>query len=363
LGEVHQGESPGLSGLLRRAGGVPIFNKVLFANAVVLLVVTGFGAWFLARSMRRDLDESALPVGALLLAIALLVSLAVNYFVLRAAFKPLEVLEATTRAVREGDTGARVRLANLSDPQIAELAETFNATLDQLDRDRNQVRDLASQVVRAQEDERKRISRELHDDTAQILFAQILRFAHLKSHQNPEIRSVAETLEQSTVEALEGVRRLALELRPPALDDLGLYEALGELSQRMSESRGVDIDYQWRGSKSRLSAEIELALYRVAQEAFSNVAKHSGATTASLDVDRTAIDVTISIRDHGAGFNRETPFAQDDSGIGLGLFGMEERVGLVGGSFRIWSNAGMGTEVFAHVPLQTTLSPRFGGTT
>ena len=148
---------------------MPIFNKVLIANAVVLLLVGGIGAWLLAVSVRQDRPESSLPASALFLFIALLISLGVNYFVLRAAFKPLELLEATTRAVREGDTAARVKLANLSDPQIAGLADTFNATLDQLDRDRSQVRDLASQVVRAQEDERKRISRELHDDTAQVL--------------------------------------------------------------------------------------------------------------------------------------------------------------------------------------------------
>ena len=351
----------GVGGLLRRAGSVPIFYKVLIANAAVLIVAGSFGAWLVGSSARDDPNESTIPAGAVFLIVALVFSLAANYFVLRAAFKPLEVLEATTRAVREGDTKARVKLANLSDPQIAELADTFNETLDQLDRDRNQVRDLASQVVRAQEDERKRISRELHDDTAQVLFAQILRFATLKGHQNPEIRAVAESLEHSTAEALEGVRRLALELRPPALDDLGLYEALGELSQRMGESRGVNVDYQWRGSKARLSPDMELALYRVAQEAFSNVAKHSGASRASLDIDRTALDVTISIRDAGSGFDRNTPFDQDDSGIGLGLFGMEERVTLVGGSFRIWSKYGEGTEVFAHVPLKPGIAARIGG--
>jgi two-component system sensor histidine kinase UhpB len=154
------------------------------------------------------------------------------------------------------------------------------------------------------------------------------------------------------------VRRLALELRPPALDDLGLYEALGELSQRMADSRGVEVDYEWRGSKSRLQAEIELALYRVAQEAFSNIAKHSGAASASLDIDRTAQDVTISIRDAGRGFNRDLPFVRDDSGIGLGLFGMEERVALVGGSLRIWSGVGKGTEVFAYVPLNPLPAPQ-----
>ncbi len=340
--------------LVRRAGAVRILYKVLIANAILLGFVAAIGSWFTYRLIRDNPESRLFPFGIGLLIIGVVMSLIVNYLVLRAAFKPLEALEATTRAVREGNTEARVRLSTLNDPQITQLAETFNATLDQLALDRDQVRYLASQVVRAQEDERKRISRELHDDTAQLLFAQLLRFTTLKNHPSEEIQVVAESLEQSTVEALEGVRRLALELRPPALDDLGLYEALGELSQRMSDSRGITVDYEWRGSKSRLSPEIELALYRVAQEAFSNIAKHSGATAASLDVDRTSFDVTISIRDAGQGFNRDLPFIRDDSGIGLGLFGMEERVSLVGGTLRIWSGVGKGTEVFAYVPIPPT---------
>jgi two-component system sensor histidine kinase UhpB len=342
------------SGIVRRAGSVRILYKVLIANAIMLGIVATIGTWFTYQLIREDPDSRLFPLGISIVIIGVFTSLVVNYLVLRAAFKPLEMLEATTQAVREGNMEARVRLSTLNDPQITQLAETFNATLDQLAQDRDQVRYLASQVVRAQEDERKRISRELHDDTAQLLFAQLLRFTTLKNHPTEEIQVVASSLEQSTVEALEGVRRLALELRPPALDDLGLYEALGELSQRITDSRGVTVDYEWRGSKARLSAEIELALYRVAQEAFSNIAKHSGATSASLDVDRTGQDVTISIRDAGRGFNRDLPFIRDDSGIGLGLFGMEERVSLVGGSLRIWSGIDKGTEVFAYVPIAPT---------
>jgi len=338
-------------GVLQRASSLRILYKVLIANAIIVGAAALAGTWLAVEVVHENRDSRLFPVGAGLMLVGMLASLIANYYVLRAAFEPLERLEKTTKAVRAGDIEARVKLSTMSDPQISQLAETFNETLDQLALDRNQVRYLASQVVRAQEDERKRISRELHDDTAQLLFAQLLRFTNLKSHPNAEIQKLAEQLEQSTVEALEGVRRLALELRPPALDDLGLFEALGELAQRMTEGRGVAVDYEWRGSKTRLPSDIELALYRVAQEAFSNIAKHSGATQASLDVDRTATDVTISIRDSGRGFNRELPFIQDDSGIGLGLFGMEERVTLVGGSLRIWSGIGKGTEVFAFVPL------------
>jgi two-component system sensor histidine kinase UhpB len=346
--------------MLQRASSLRILYKVLIANAAIVGAAALAGTWLAVELINEDRDSRLFPVGAGLMLVGMLASLVANYYVLRAAFEPLERLEKTTKAVRAGDIEARVTLSTMSDPQISQLAETFNETLDQLALDRNQVRYLASQVVRAQEDERKRISRELHDDTAQLLFAQLLRFTNLKSHPNAEIKKLAEQLEQSTVEALEGVRRLALELRPPALDDLGLFEALGELAQRITDGRGVTVDYEWRGSKLRLPSDIELALYRVAQEAFSNIAKHSGATQASLDVDRTATDVTISIRDSGRGFNRDLPFVQDDSGIGLGLFGMEERVTLVGGSLRIWSGIDKGTEVFAFVPLNRNDPPTSG---
>jgi two-component system sensor histidine kinase NreB len=206
-------------------------------------------------------------------------------------------------------------------------------------------------VIRAQEDERKRISRELHDDTAQILFAQILRLTALKNSGDQSVQEVAAMLESMTVEAHEGVRRLALELRPPALDDLGLDAALGELAQRFSEQLGIAIDYQARGSKERLPAAIELILYRVAQEALTNVAKHARAATVALDLDRSERDVSISVRDDGRGFEVQNATARNEEGLGLGLFGMAERVELVGGSFRIWSRQGAGCEVFAYIPI------------
>jgi two-component system sensor histidine kinase UhpB len=337
-------------------GGLPILYKVLIANATIVALGAVAGTWLTIQTVRRADGYQFAALVASFVAVGIVVSLIANYLVLRAAFRPLSTLEQTALAVRGGDLSVRAAPTSFMDPQVAHLAETFNATLDELARDRKELRTLASQVIRAQEDERRRIARELHDDTAQVLFAQLLRLTALKTSPDPAVQLLATTLEELTVEALEGVRRLALELRPPALDDLGLAAALGELAQRFADQLGVAVDYQSRGLRGRLPAEVELVLYRVAQEALTNVAKHARASRIWLDVDRSGEDVTISIRDDGRGFDRAATAPSDGRGLGLGLFGMEERVALVGGRFRIWSRPNAGTEIFAFIPL-TAITP------
>ena len=184
-----------------------------------------------------------------------------------------------------------------------------------------------------------------------MLFAQLLRLSALKGFSDPDVQSLAASLEQLTSEALESVRRLALELRPPALDDLGLIAALGDLAQRFGESMGIAIDYEHRGQRGRLPSDIELVLYRVAQEALTNAQKHGHPRRVWIDLDRAADDVTLSIRDDGRGFEPGAVVASDGRGLGLGMFGMEERVALVNGRFRVWSSPGKGVEIFAYVPL------------
>jgi two-component system sensor histidine kinase UhpB len=334
-----------------RLGGLPIVYKVLIANAAIVALGAVAGTWLTIQTVRHAAQDQFLGLAAGFVAVGIVASVVANYVVLRAAFRPLSTLEQTALAVRGGDLSARAAPTSFMDPQVAHLAETFNATLDELARDRAELRSLASQVIRAQEDERRRIARELHDDTAQVLFAQLLRLTTLKGSPDTAVQAMATTLEEMTVEALEGVRRLALELRPPALDDLGLSAALGELAQRCAEQLDVPVDYQSRGLRGRLPSEVELVLYRVAQEALTNIAKHANARHVWLDVDRTPDDVSISIRDDGRGFEKSTTAASDGRGLGLGIFGMEERVALVGGRFRIWSRPGAGTEIFAFIPL------------
>ena len=337
---------------------LPILYKVLIANAAIVVLGAVAGTWLTIRTVRGDPEPAEAPLVLAFAGLGVVLSVLVNYLVLRAAFRPLTSLARAAEAVRQGDVSARAEPTSIGDPQVAHLTETFNRTLDELERDRAELRSVASQVIRAQEEERKRIARELHDDTAQVLFAQLLRLTALQTSSNQEVRGTAAALEDMTAEALEGVRRLALELRPPALDDLGLHAALADLAQRFGDQLGIPVDYQARGPRARLPAEVELVLYRVAQEALTNVAKHARAKHVAVDLDRAAHDVSLSVRDDGRGFDPARETARDGRGLGLGLFGMAERVALVGGTFAVWSQPGAGTEIFAFLPLAAKPTPR-----
>jgi two-component system, NarL family, sensor histidine kinase UhpB len=337
--------------LLNRLARLPIIYKVLVANVTIVVIGALGGTYLTIRTVQPHPDTSFPELAAAFAVVGFVFSLIVNLLVLRAAFRPLSALQRAAQAVRGGDFSVRADLPAQSDPQVAELANTLNATLDELERDRIHLRSLASQVIHAQEDERRRLSRELHDDTAQVLFAQLLRLSALKSFPDTGVQSLAASLEQLTSEALESVRRLALELRPPALDDLGLVAALGDLTQRFSEASDIPVDYEYRGPRGRLPSEVELVLYRVAQEALTNTVKHGEAHHIWIDLDRGTDDVTLSVRDDGKGFDPGNVISSDGRGLGLGMFGMEERVALVNGRFRVWSSPGQGAEIFSYVPI------------
>lgn len=340
-----------------RVRSVPLFYKVLLANMAIVVFGAVVGTYVTATTIRDLQLPSRVELMLFFAGIGVLLSVAVNYVVLRAAFEPLDSLERLADAVRNGDLSARADLPSLSDPQLVRLVHTFNDTLDELETNQARLRELAVQVIEAQEGERKRIARELHDDTAQMLFAQLLSVTALKSSSNYEVRLTAERLESMTVEAIEGVRRLALELRPPALDDLGAREALGDLTQRFSEQSGVDVVLHVNGARERLAPELELVLYRVAQEALTNVVKHAHARHASVTLTRHPTRVDLSIDDDGTGFSPALDRVRDESGLGLGLFGMAERAALVGGSFSITPLTPTGVRIQVSIPITAEGEP------
>lgn len=337
--------------LINRVFGIPLLYKVLVANAAVVVLGATIGTLITVRTVHDQDDPRSYGLITIFAIVGIILSLVVNFIVLRAAFQPLDRLAEVAELIRLGDFSRRVRPSLFSDAQLARLGASFNETLDELDDDRTRLRELTSQVIHAQEDERKRIARELHDDTAQVLFAQLLRLTALKSSESSEVREVAESLEASTVDAIEGVRRLALELRPPALDDLGLRDALEELAQRYGEQHGMNVDYEWQGSRGRLPKELELVLYRIAQEALTNIVKHSQATHATIVLQRQPREVVLKVTDNGTGFEQLNTISRDQRGLGLGIFGMVERTALVGGVLKVMPAEPHGVSIVATVPL------------
>ncbi len=204
------------------------------------------------------------------------------------------------------------------------------------------------QVTRAQEQERTRISRELHDDTIQslvVLARQIDALASSKSDLPPEVRSKLEELWQQTNNIMQGVRRLSQDLRPAALDRLGLIPAIQMLASNTTQYSGIPVKVRIMGSERRLGEEVELVLFRIVQEALRNVWRHSGATAAEVTVEFTNYKIKVTVSDNGKGFDLPpsvVDFAKDGK---LGLAGMEERARLVGATLSAESARGKGTSI------------------
>ncbi len=335
----------------KRIQRIPLRYKVLIANVLVVLIGAVFGTWLTANVVSRNEGVRMVALAASFALIGGLISVHINLRVIRAALKPLEDIVATAERVRMGDYSARTGADPMRDPELEQIVESFNGALDQVEIDRSQIKILVNSVIAAQEDERKRIARELHDDTSQVLFAQLLRVSAMKHSENPEIREMAGSLESMFAESMEAIRRLGHELRPPSLDDLGLLEATGALVQRMSERSGIEIAYVTSGIRDRLDPAVELVLYRVAQEALTNMWKHAKATSASVSIRRTLGEVELVVDDNGRGFDQDSDNESDGKGLGLGLFGMQERVELVGGNLEIIGNRNPGTRVRATIPI------------
>jgi signal transduction histidine kinase len=207
-------------------------------------------------------------------------------------------------------------------------------------------RDAVRRVVAAQEVERARLARELHDETGQALTSILLGLKPLEERAtNEEDRSAVRSLRELVVSTLQDVRRLAVELRPSVLDDFGLTSAVERLAESYREQSGLRVDLEAQLGDERLPPEVETALYRIIQEALTNIVKHADASRVSILLTQRDGTVVAVLEDDGSGF--ETSAIRTD---GLGLVGMRERVGLLGGKLRIESTPGSGTTVHAEVP-------------
>jgi signal transduction histidine kinase len=238
--------------------------------------------------------------------------------------------------------------ARFSDNDVR-LAETFasRAAL-AVDMSQRIARDALRRVVDAQELERRRLARELHDETGQALTSILLGLKTLEETVGDEGRHAAVgDLRELVVATLQDVRRLAVELRPKVLDDFGLVAALQRLTETFAEQTGILVRFESGLGGERLPAEVETALYRIVQESLTNIVKHAHAQTISIAVTRKPGAVVVVVEDDGHGFD-----LADVREGGFGLEGMRERVGLLDGRLQVESGEGVGTTLVAEVPLR-----------
>jgi len=340
---------------------------VLIANSAIVLLGAVAGTAITTRAttaagtLRGAFD---LPLAVAFAIAGLALTFTLNALVLWAALSPLDRLRAVVERVQQGDMSVRAQPSPLDDAQLRRLAETLNTMLDEVGRYQEQVRALSGRLIYAHEDERQRIARELHDDTGQVLTLLLIRLKLLESQPGAEaIAPQLVELRGIVTSAIDQVRRLALNLRPPAIDQLGLFPSLRSLVTTFSENTGIETALRLPRGRVTLAPERTLAVYRVVQEALTNAAKHAAARQVVVAVEATAADLRVSVVDDGHGFTPESLMNRagepHSGGAGVGLFGMEERARLAGGMLQVHSAPGLGATVTLCVPLEraTTLAP------
>jgi two-component system sensor histidine kinase UhpB len=272
--------------------------------------------------------------------------------VLQFAFQPLVHLGKVMRRVQGGERSLRAPLTG-TDPQADELAQTFNMMLEAIDESSRQ---RASQIINAQEEERKRIARELHDETSQVLTSLLISLAILEeSVQTEEARQRISDTRSLAHQTLRAIRSLSIDLRPSALDDLGLLPALRWYLKEYQQKCPIEVEFHSTGLKDRLPTEMETALYRIVQECLTNTARHSHARKAIVSLKEESNAVYGTIIDNGDGFDYaallKMPSQERSLGRGLGLIGMQERALLLNGKLEIHATPGRGTRVEIRIPL------------
>ncbi|HTU86973.1 MAG TPA: histidine kinase [Solirubrobacteraceae bacterium] len=323
-----------------RSGGryLPLLYRIAGINALLLIVAVAVTVVVLAPGRLSALARSEEAVVVLAAVAGVILT---NVFLLRRVVGPVQVLTAFARQIDYSNLGQRLPGAEPTS-EAGELALSFNEMLTRLEAER---RESTGRVLRAQEAERLRIAQELHDQVGQELTAVLLGLSRVGARMPADMREDARSVQDAVRHSLEDVRRIAVELRPEALDDLGLASALAVLCQRFSRRLDLDVAGYVAPDLPELPAEVELVVYRVAQEALTNVARHSASSRAELALTRTGGRLLLRVRDYGLGLPA-------DGAPGTGMRGMHERAALIGATLTIADRSG---ESGCEVRLEVTL--------
>jgi two-component system sensor histidine kinase UhpB len=312
---------------------MPLAWRIFLANALVLVVATGA----LAISPATVSFPIALTEG-IVLTVGLIALLSITLVLVRRSFAPLERLTRLMRRVDLLSPGQRLFVTGPS--EVRELGAVFNEMLSRLEQERHES---GWDALKRQEEERKRVAQELHDEVGQALTAVMLQLGRLSKAAPPELSHDLDEALETTRESLDDVRRIARQLRPDALDDLGLAPALNALAATFAERTGLHIVGLVEESLPPLGSEVELVIFRVAQESLTNAARHAATERVDLTLAHNSHTIVLRVRDYGRGVEGMRP--------GSGIRGMRERALLIGADLVIDDAPGGGTAVTLRVRL------------
>ncbi len=351
-----------------------LLKKIYTFHLVVILGGAVIGSWLTAQI--AEAGKFNIVTFSVIISVAVLFSGAVNFAILKIAFRPFEELQKVISKVHTGNPRARVVLSKITDPDVRQFTTALNHMLSRLEdnahviqEDQRQLQVMTARVINAQENERKRIARELHDEASQSLTAMIMGLEAARRAapaDDVKLQQNLAGLKELAATTLEELRKLALDLRPTMLDDLGLIPAVRWLNRTARERGNLTVNFSLTGfdEQERLAPELETGLFRITQECLTNILKHANASTVEVKLEKFPADdlhpwpgVRLTVCDDGRGIDLAAARAKAYQGGHLGLFDIEERATLLGGQVKISAANPLserpGTRTVVTLPLQS----------
>ena len=321
----------------RRILGVPLVIKIIGANIAMVVALVAAQSTFVHAATRAELAT---------VIIALAVATAINILLVRLALDPIRQLQDLANRVSAGAFTARVDPSVIADAELTQLTLTVNGLLDSLAEERSRIQALGAEVVFAQDAERARVSRELHDSIAQTLAAARFQIVAASREAPDDLRNRLTAVGSLLGSVMEQVRNVSYSLHPRVAEDLGLESALRSLAKQVYERSGVSVTVSASIPGEPIPANISATLFRVAQEALRNIEMHASAGSAKVDVCARNGSIRLEVMDDGCGFDQ----ARARIPVGRsGLARVRDRVALAGGSMSIDSIPNGGTRVTAEL--------------
>ena len=329
---------------------ISIFNRVIIGNSLIIVFGAVAGTYF----TRQLVLLGNVWLIFLFSSTGILITLLVNYLIIKSALRPLRELGQVLEDVSLEQIKIPEHLEKYEDQDIHRLVRTVNAMLARLETRTRQLKALSERAIRAQEEERVRIARSLHDDTAQTISMLIIHLENIEKKvplEDADLRQRVNDAQQLATVLLENLRKVIWDLRPSILDDLGLIPAIRWYAQTNLGKNGLQVDVERREETMRLPTHLETMLFRILQEAVSNILRHASASKVSIDLRPEGDQIVLEVKDNGRGFDVERTRGEAMSRKQLGLLGMQERVSLVNGTILVDSSPGGGTTLRVFVPL------------